>query len=72
MINVNKSHISVAGPAPEILAEITLLISAVANSMKRDGIKTEDIRALFRSVADRGVDLLDTSTTIDLSYHKGE
>lgn len=73
MIKVNKDAIAVAGPAPQILAEVSTLIAVLTASMKRDGASEDEIRQLFQKVVDVGIQAADIpAATIDLSYHKGK
>ena len=73
MIQVNKDEVTVSGPAPQILAEISTLIGAITGSIKRDGASVDEIRQLFRDVVDIGIQAADIpAATIDLSYHKGK
>lgn len=73
MIQVNKNEVSVIGPTPQILAEIAILIGSITRSLKRAELTEDEIRKIFRSVVDDGIQTADIpAATIDLSYHKGK
>ena len=72
MIHVTKDRVAVAGPAPQILAEISMVIASITGSMKRDGASEDALRHLFQHVVDVGIQASDIpAATIDMSFRMG-
>lgn len=53
MIRVKKGKVCVKGTAPVVMAEATILLSSIADSLKEQGISKEEINKEFHRMADR-------------------
>ena len=74
MIHVDKNHVAVTGSATTVLADLTMVINSVVNSMARRGENKDDLKPVFYHVVDMafGLGTSTEGTTIDLSYKRSE
>ena len=70
MIHVDKDAILVAGPAPEVMAQLGQVIHNMARSLTRKGADPEYVKSLMHRIVDIALSAPDDGVTIDLSINK--
>lgn len=70
MIHVDKDACVVTGPMADVVAQLGICMSNMAESIARSGGSKEEFFALLHAVVDIAKEAPASGTTIDLSFQK--
>ncbi len=70
MIHVDNEGCAVSGPMVDVMAQLGVVMSNMAESMTRNGGNKEEFRALLHAVVDLAMKTPPSGTTIDLSFQR--